>query len=70
MAKPNDHKISICHVPPGNPANAHVIEIDQHAWANGHTPHNAHDQDFVVDADQACPAVAVTTTTTTTVQEL
>ena len=72
-AQPQDHKISICHVPPGDPANAHVISIDLHAWENGHTPHNAHDMDFVVDADQACPAVPETTTTvaetTTTVAE-
>lgn len=62
-AQPQDHKIMICHVPPGNPDNAHVVTIDQHAWDNGHTPHNAHSLDFVVDAGQACPAVAETTTT-------
>jgi len=72
-AQPQDHKITICHVPPGNPDNAHAISIDLHAWENGHTPHNAHDMDFVVDADHQCPAVAETTTTveetTTTVEE-
>jgi hypothetical protein len=26
-----DHKIVICHIPPGNPAIAHTIEIDLHA---------------------------------------
>jgi hypothetical protein len=26
-----DHKVMVCHVPPGNPANAHVICIDYHA---------------------------------------
>jgi hypothetical protein len=62
-ADQQDHKISICHVPPGNPENAHIITIDLHAWENGHTPHNAHDADFVVDADHLCPAVAETTTT-------
>lgn len=62
-AQPQDHKITICHVPPGNPDNAHMITIDQHAWENGHTPHNAHSEDFVVDADHQCPAVAETTTT-------
>jgi hypothetical protein len=58
--QPQDHKITICHVPPGNPDNAHSITIDEHAWENGHTPHNAHSEDFVVDADHPCPAVPVT----------
>jgi hypothetical protein len=66
MATPQEHKITICHVPPGNPDNAHAIDIDLHAWENGHTPHNSHDQDFVMDADQQCPAAPVATTTTTT----
>jgi hypothetical protein len=35
----------ICHVPPGEPANAHIITIDAHAWNNGHSPHNTHAQD-------------------------
>lgn len=61
-AQPQDHKITICHVPPGNPDNAQSITIDEHAWENGHTPHNAHSEDFVVDADHQCPAVAETTT--------
>lgn len=26
-----DHKVTICHVPPGNPENAHAITIDEHA---------------------------------------
>jgi hypothetical protein len=66
LAEPKDHKIAICHVPPGNPENAHVINIDQHAWENGHAPHNAHDSDFVVDADNQCGTDDATTTTTTT----
>ena len=68
-AEPQDHKISICHVPPGNPGNAHVITIDQHAWENGHTPHNSHNADFVVDDDNKCPAGDVTSTTTTTLPD-
>jgi hypothetical protein len=60
MAQANDHKITICHVPPGNPDNAHAITIDLHAWENGHS---GHDGDFVVDADHSCPAVPETTTT-------
>ena len=61
--QPPDHKITICHVPLGNPDNAHSITIDQHAWENGHSPDNGHSVDFVVDADHPCPAVAETTTT-------
>src|SRR5258706_7905160 len=34
-----DHKILICHVPPGNPANAQTLSIDEHAWkADGSGP--------------------------------
>lgn len=56
VPKDQEHKISICHVPPGNPANAHVINIDKSAWENGHTPHNSHDMDFVVTSSSPdCP---------------
>ena len=69
MAQPQDHKITICHVPPGNPENAHEITIDLHAWENGHTPHNSHADDFVVDADHQCQVDdgGTTTTTSTTI---
>ena len=60
-----DHKITICHVPAGNLDNAHEITIDLNAWENGHTPHNSHAMDFVVDADHACAGTVETTTTTT-----
>ena len=26
-----DHKVLICHIPPGNPENAHEINVDYHA---------------------------------------
>jgi len=61
----NGHKIDICHVPPGNPENAHVIEVDIHAWENGHTPHNAHNMDFIVDGEHECPPQAEVTPTPT-----
>lgn len=61
----NGHKIDICHVPPGNPENAHVIEVDIHAWENGHTPHNAHNMDFIVDESNTCPPEAEATPTRT-----
>ena len=69
-AAPSEHKITICHVPPGNPANAHAITIDLHAWENRHSQHNTHDGDFVVDADHQCPLVPETTPTTTITPEL
>lgn len=38
-------KYDVCHVPPGNPDNAHIINVDASAWDNGHTPHNYHELD-------------------------
>jgi hypothetical protein len=40
-------KITICHIPPGNPENAHSIEIDIHAWP----AHEAHG-DVIGDCSQ------------------
>jgi len=31
-AQARDNKITICHVPPGNPDNAHTITISENAW--------------------------------------
>ena len=42
-----DHKITICHIPPGNPDNAHSITVDKKAWKNGHNPHNKHSLDYI-----------------------
>jgi len=42
----SDHKILICHVPPGNPANAHNVSVDRHAWETGHDHHNKHNLDY------------------------
>src|SRR3989344_5568569 len=43
----HEHKITICHIPPGNPENAHSIEIDEEAWP----AHEAHG-----DTMGECPA--------------
>ena len=40
-------KITICHIPPGNPENAHAITIDVHAWP----AHEAHG-DVIGDCSQ------------------
>jgi len=54
-------KITICHVPPGNPANAQTISVDRNAWENGHDPHNKHNMDYV----GPCQAPAQPTSTAT-----
>lgn len=64
--KDKDHKVKVCHVPPGNPGNAHVIEVDWSAWKNGHTPHNSHNLDFLVDENHPCPPSQPTPTPTPT----
>src|SRR3989344_3809643 len=54
-----DHKVDVCHVSPGNPANAHVVRVDAHAWNRGHSPHNAgnpgHSLDFLMGSGDSCP---------------
>lgn len=58
QAKNTGHKIAICHVPPGNPENAHVVVIDVHAWppdGPGHTPHQYHALDYELGPDDVCP---------------
>jgi hypothetical protein len=32
-------KVTICHVPPGNPANAHTLVVSVQGWENGHRRH-------------------------------
>lgn len=32
-------KVTICHVPPGNPANAHTLVVSVQGWENGHKRH-------------------------------
>lgn len=44
-------KIDICHVPPGNPGNAHTITIDTHAL-DAHMAHNDYEGACVIPA---CP---------------
>ena len=56
-------KIWICHVPPGNPENAHPVWVSIHSWepgGRGHNPHQAHAMDFVCQAEgcvDECPPV-------------
>lgn len=59
-----EHKVWICHVPPGNPENRHAIEVDEHGW-NGH---DIHEDDFLISGknDPQCKKETTTTSSTTT----
>ncbi len=67
----DDKKITICHVPPGNPENAHTITISVNAWKTdgkgegGHGP-ELHGGDY----EGACLADAVTASTAPTANVL
>ncbi len=50
-----DHKVWICHVPPGNPGNAHAINVDANGW-NGHDNH-AGDFQISGENDPRCGGV-------------
>jgi len=54
VAQGNNDKVDVCHVPPGNIANAHIISVDAQAWYNGHNPHNAHDMDGLCPGSLNC----------------
>ncbi len=57
----NGNKQMICHIPPGNPANAHTISISTNAWS----AHEAHgDTDGACGSD-ACAAEEIDDTTVT-----
>lgn len=45
VGKKKPKKVKVCHVPPGNPANAHVIHIPKKAFLKGHKKHG----DFIVE---------------------
>lgn len=36
-------KVEVCHVPSGNPSNAHLITVSKNGWKNGHRSHHADD---------------------------
>lgn len=52
VSKSND-KITICHYPPGNPANVQEITISQNAWA----AHEAHHGDIIKPSCRPCPCL-------------
>jgi hypothetical protein len=53
QAEKASDKITICHYPPGNPANVQEITISQNAWS----AHDAHDGDFVKTDCRPCPCL-------------
>lgn len=61
----NDHKVWICHLPPGNPENALALNVDADGW-NGH---DIHVGDFEIDGpeDPRCAAPTSTPTSTATI---
>lgn len=64
-----DHKVVICHVPPGNPENAHEIEVDEEGW-NGHDNHPGDYEGLCRPSVQSTTTAAPTTSAapTTTAQ--
>lgn len=57
-----DHKVTICHVPPGNPGNAHTIEVDKHAVP----AHLEHGDTLGACGDDTTPTDTTPTTPTDT----
>lgn len=51
------HKVTICHIPPGNPDNRHTICIDEHALS-AHQTH--HGDTFGACEDECSPATGLT----------
>jgi len=45
-------KVDVCHVPPGNPENAHVISISEKAW-EAHDAH--HEEDSLINEENLNP---------------
>jgi len=67
---PGNDKLPICHVPPGNPANAHIIHPDDASY-DAHLPGSpgGHDTDYFVDAGHPCPPSPPANPTTTTTEK-
>ncbi|MFC1745538.1 Ig-like domain-containing protein [Candidatus Riflebacteria bacterium] len=58
--------ITICHVPPGNPANRHTITIAESAWS-AHEAHGDTQGECPVDTTTSTSTTSTSTTTTTSV---
>ncbi|HEY0045558.1 MAG TPA: T9SS type A sorting domain-containing protein [Flavobacterium sp.] len=54
----NNNKVTICHVPPGNPANAHTISISPNA-VQAHIPGNNQHSDFYGPCWSGCTGMTV-----------
>lgn len=51
-------KAAICHVPPGNPANAHAISPDSHSYSGHFQDGKPHGLDFLIVGGTTCPPYA------------
>lgn len=54
----NNQKVLICHIPPGNPANAHTICVSPNA-VNAHLNGNNSHNDFLGDCFSGCLGMSV-----------
>ena len=61
----SSQKITVCHAPPGNPAQKHTIHIAFSAWA----AHKAHTNDYLGSCNNP-PVIPTTTTTRTTPEKI
>lgn len=48
------NKVTICHYPPGNPANVQEITISENAWST----HQGHHGDFIKEGCEPCPCLS------------
>ena len=58
-------KVTICHIPPGNPENAHEVTVSVHAWP-AHQEHG----DFIVTESAQCPPATPVAPTAEPVQPI
>lgn len=59
LCRGNTCKIVICHIPPGNPANAHTISVSTNAWA-AHKSHGDYKGSCRISTPTPTPAVTTT----------
>ncbi|MBF0104166.1 MAG: hypothetical protein HQM16_02455 [Deltaproteobacteria bacterium] len=59
IGEPPNGKFWICHVPPGNPENAHTLSVNEAGWRNGHNNGEGehHNQDYIGPCEADLPVV-------------
>jgi hypothetical protein len=63
-----NHKVTICHIPPGNPANAHTIEVSKNAL-KAHLKHGDYLGECIIVEEPTTTTVVEEESTTTIVEE-